>query len=306
MSKKLIPKKKPQDSEPVYYDFIEPATVKAFNSQEEYNRYYGEKFGRQVAEGMNDAAPYVLQAAMLPFDIAGAVELPMLLYRGVKAAPTIYKMGKHAIQAGKKKLGKKVFGMVDDINSFYKADSHFRVVDKPAIDDAIKNKVIRSKTGLHHDTVTFLKDNFSPQLKEIPNWENKTAEELIEILDSKGAFNNIPGGKRTALIEIRNSTNHGGAVHYMKGAVYPNYPATLENYVIETPHSSNFVAGHGGREYNMPLGEFGVSLLKTNGSVKNASIPTKGSRYWKYSPFWEMWKSTKFNKGGKINKPDLA
>lgn len=104
-----------KSSEPIYYDFIDPSVVKAFKSNEEYNRYYGEQFGKQVAKGMNEAAPQVLQATMLPLDLVGTVELPMLLYKGVKAAPTLYKMGKQAIKLGKKKLGKKAFGMIDDI-----------------------------------------------------------------------------------------------------------------------------------------------------------------------------------------------
>ena len=39
-------------NEPVYYDdtYIEPAVVKAFNSNEDYNKYYGEQFGKQVAK----------------------------------------------------------------------------------------------------------------------------------------------------------------------------------------------------------------------------------------------------------------
>lgn len=44
--------------EPIYYDdtYIEPAVVKAFKSQEEYNRYQGKKGAKAVRRGMNKAA----------------------------------------------------------------------------------------------------------------------------------------------------------------------------------------------------------------------------------------------------------
>lgn len=46
------------DTEPLYYDdtYIEPAVVKAFNSQEEYNRFLGEKGARVIREGTNRVA----------------------------------------------------------------------------------------------------------------------------------------------------------------------------------------------------------------------------------------------------------
>lgn len=44
-------------TEPLYYDdtYIEPAVVKAFKSQEEYNRYQGKKGAKAVRRGMNKA-----------------------------------------------------------------------------------------------------------------------------------------------------------------------------------------------------------------------------------------------------------
>jgi hypothetical protein len=250
---------------------------------------------------MNNAAPYVLDALMLPFTISGAVETPMLLYQGAKALPQAVKLGKSVFRKGKKYFGKKVLGMVDDMNGYVKEGSHFRIVDKPAIDDAIESGLIRAKTGLHHDAVTYLKNNFSDYLEDIPGWDRMDANDLRGILESKGAFNS--GGdalRREAMIQIRNSTNHGGSVHYFKDIPYPNYEITPTNYVIETPENiGSFVAGHGGEEFvGRPLEKAGSTLLKTNGSVRGASIPTKGSSYWEYSPFFEMWKSNKFDEGG--------
>ena len=43
-------------NDPIYYDFIEPAVVKAFKSNEDYNRFLGEKGARIVREGANKVA----------------------------------------------------------------------------------------------------------------------------------------------------------------------------------------------------------------------------------------------------------
>ena len=295
------------DIESVYYDFIEPSAVKAFNSNEEYNRYYGDKFGEYVSGKMNEASPYVLDALMLPSNIIGLAELPLLVYNGVKAAPTLYKIGKQALKKGKKKIGEKVLGMVEDINKIRKPDSHFRIVDKPAIDDAVNNRVIRSKTGLYHGTPEFLRANFSEYLDDIPGWEQMDANELKDLLESRGAFNGLSDAERkVAKFKIGNSTNHGNTVGYFKGATYPNYNVSTSNYVIETPESvGSFVAGHGGKEFtDIPLEAAGATLLKTNGSVKGASIPVEGSSYWEYSPFWEMWRNKKFDIGGDLQNQE--
>lgn len=291
--------------EPIYYDgtSIETPVVKAFNSEEDYNRYYGEQFGKQVAEGMNNAAPYVLEAAMLPFTISGAVETPMLLYQGAKAAPQLVRGAKTLLTKGKKAFGKKVLGMIDDMNGYIKEGSHFRIVNKPAIDDAISSGTIRSKTGLYHGVPEYLRENFSKYLDDIPGWESMDANELKELLDAKGAFNGMTEvEKKIAKFKIGNSTNHGGTVGYFKDTPYPNYNISNSNYVIETPESvGSFVAGHGGEEFvDIPLEHAGATLLKTNGSVKGASIPSKGSSYWEYNPFFEMWKNKKFDNGGKL------
>lgn len=290
-----------ENPEFLYPEELEPAVVKAFNSSEEYNEYYGEQFGKQVAEGMNNTAPHILEATMLPFTISGALETPMLIYQGIKDAPLLIKGAKSLITKGKKAFGKKVFNMVDDMNGYVKEGSHFRIVDKPAIDDAINSGVIRSKTGLYHGTPEFLRTNFSKYLDDIHGWESMDANTLKELLENKGAFNGMSDSERKIVkFKIGNSTNHGGTVGYFKDMPYPNYNISNSNYVIETPESiGSFVAGHGGKEFvDIPLNRAGATLLKTNGSVKGASIPSKGSSYWKYSPFWEMWKKKKFAIGG--------
>ena len=50
--------------EPLYYDNtpIEPAVVKAFDSNEDYNRYYGEQFGKQIAQKRDKVANSIMRA----------------------------------------------------------------------------------------------------------------------------------------------------------------------------------------------------------------------------------------------------
>ena len=50
--------------EPLYYDNtpIEPAVVKAFDSNEDYNRYYGERFGKQIAKKRDKVANSIVRA----------------------------------------------------------------------------------------------------------------------------------------------------------------------------------------------------------------------------------------------------
>ena len=85
-----------------------------------------------------------------------------------------------------------------------------------------------------------------------------------------------------------------------RGIPHTQASAIMGNIAVESMLDPNISQIGGGREYGYPLGEWGASLLKTDGSVKGASIPTAGSSYWEYSPFWEMWKSTKFEDGGRI------
>ena len=53
----------------IYYDdtYVEPATVKAFDSTEDYNRYYGEQFGKQV---MHDSNKLARKTGKIIYDVA--------------------------------------------------------------------------------------------------------------------------------------------------------------------------------------------------------------------------------------------
>ena len=50
----------PDDPAYLSTDILEPAIVKAFNSEEEYNRYKGEQFGKQVAKNRDEIASNIM------------------------------------------------------------------------------------------------------------------------------------------------------------------------------------------------------------------------------------------------------
>lgn len=64
------------ETEPLYYDDtpIEPAVVKAFNSQEDYNRYYGEQFGRKVARRRDEIAQNIFKGLQYVPIVGDAVD----------------------------------------------------------------------------------------------------------------------------------------------------------------------------------------------------------------------------------------
>lgn len=52
----------PDDPAYLSTDYLEPAVVKAFNSNEDYNRYYGEQFGKQIAKKRDEVANSIMRA----------------------------------------------------------------------------------------------------------------------------------------------------------------------------------------------------------------------------------------------------
>lgn len=69
----------PDDPAYLSTDYLEPAVVKAFNSEEEYNRYQGERFGKHIAKKRDEVANNIMHALeYTPFigdgvDIANAI-----------------------------------------------------------------------------------------------------------------------------------------------------------------------------------------------------------------------------------------
>lgn len=67
----------PDDPAYLSTDYLEPAVVKAFNSEEEYNRYQGEKFGEYVSNEISKAgtklAPILVGTAVAPWAISGGI-----------------------------------------------------------------------------------------------------------------------------------------------------------------------------------------------------------------------------------------
>lgn len=193
-------------------------------------------------------------------------------------------------------------GMIDDINQYINEGNEFRIVGEPAIRDAKNSGLIRAKQGWHHDSAEAVAKAYPEYLKDIPDWQYKTSGEVFDILSSRGAFDNLSEKEKfLARMNFRDSSNHGGTVHYFNGMTYPNYHVNKNDFVIMTPHQNRFVPGHGGVKYDRPFKENVASatlLTNPDGSVRNASISTKGSSFWEFSPFWDMWVKHKFAEGG--------
>jgi hypothetical protein len=65
------------NTEPIYYDdtYIEPAVVKAFKSQEDYNRFLGEKGARAVRKGTNRVAQNIFKGLQYAPIIGDAIDI---------------------------------------------------------------------------------------------------------------------------------------------------------------------------------------------------------------------------------------
>ena len=65
------------DTEPLYYDdtYIEPAVVKAFKSEEDYNRFLGEKGARIVREGTNRVAQNIFKGLQYTPVVGDAIDV---------------------------------------------------------------------------------------------------------------------------------------------------------------------------------------------------------------------------------------
>lgn len=188
----------------------------------------------------------------------------------------------------------------EEMQNYVGKGSQFRIVDKPAIDDAIKEGIIRARTGLYHGTPEYLEDNFGEVLKKYSgNWREADASDIRSFLEQKRAFNSDPKEAFLQKINIRNSTNHGGTVGFFKDRLYPNYNLSKTNYVIEVPTSNRFSAGHHGQLFNWDVNDSktGATLLTTfDGNPKKAFITTKNSYYWKFNPENEMFEKFSFPK----------
>lgn len=65
------------NTEPIYYDdtYIEPAVVKAFKSQEDYNKFLGERGARAVREGTNRVAQNIFKGLQYTPVIGDAIDI---------------------------------------------------------------------------------------------------------------------------------------------------------------------------------------------------------------------------------------
>ena len=156
------------------------------------------------------------------------------------------------------------------INQIPKGDVYmYRVVGKPAIIDLLNTNKIRSKTGIHSASQSWITEHFPEFVSKYPDFASWDKDKVSNIL--KTEFGWKPG-----LIEnfnIRNSTNHGGTIGYYEDITYPSYWYDVRDThlpIIATPKNgvNKFKYGHHGHIY--PDDEGGPTVLVDSfGNNKN-------------------------------------
>ena len=137
------------------------------------------------------------------------------------------------------------------INQIPKGDVYmYRIVGKPAIIDLLNTNKIRSKTGIHSASQSWITEHFPEFVSKYPDFASWDRNKVLDIL--KTEF-----GWKPDLIEnlnIRNSSNHGGTIGYYEDVTYPSYWKNINSAhlpIIATPKNgiNKFKYGHHGDIY---------------------------------------------------------
>ena len=145
----------------------------------------------------------------------------------------------------------------------------YRIVGKPAIIDLLNTNKIRSKTGIHSASQSWITEHFPEFVSKYPDFASWDRNKVSDIL--KTEF-----GWKPDLIEnfnIRNSSNHGGTIAYHEDVTYPSYWYDVKDThlpIIATPKNgvNKFKYGHHGHIY--PDDEGGPTVLVDSfGNNKN-------------------------------------
>ena len=145
----------------------------------------------------------------------------------------------------------------------------YRIVGKPAIIDLLNTNKIRSKTGIHSASQSWITEHFPEFVSKYPDFASWDRDKVSDIL--KTEF-----GWKPDLIEnlnIRNSSNHGGTIGYYEDVTYPSYWYDVKDThlpIIATPKNgvNKFKYGHHGHIY--PDDEGGPTVLVDSfGNNKN-------------------------------------
>lgn len=257
------------------------------------------------AYGLTLGAQNIYDVTKRAFNDPTSVTIPEYIFAGMDTLPFISSIEtlSRGIRSGMHRISNTIHNNKPQLHEVIQGsystgtpNMQYRIIGKSALDDAEKVGVIRSKTGLHHDTQEYLRKNYYDALKDIPDWESKNAKEILDILDSKGVLKSPLSVDK---INIRPSTNHGNTVGYFHEQTYPSYNVNLDDIIITTPGTSDrFAPGHGGKKYqDLKFGESPSATLLTtlDGGQRGAFINTASSTYWKFNKNKNKWEEFKFN-----------
>ena len=156
------------------------------------------------------------------------------------------------------------------INQIPKGDVYmYRIVGKPAIIDLLNTNKIRSKTGIHSASQSWITEHFPEFVSKYPDFASWDRDKVSDIL--KTEFGWKPDSIEN--FNIRNSSNHGGTIGYYEDITYPSYWYDVKDThlpIIATPKNgvNKFKYGHHGHIY--PDDEGGPTVLVDSfGNNKN-------------------------------------
>ena len=145
----------------------------------------------------------------------------------------------------------------------------YRIVGKPAIIDLLNTNKIRSKTGIHSASQSWITEHFPEFVSKYPDFASWDRDKVSDIL--KTEFGWKPDSIEN--FNIRNSSNHGGTIGYYEDVTYPSYWYDVRDThlpIIATPKNgvNKFKYGHHGHIY--PDDEGGPTVLVDSfGNNKN-------------------------------------
>ena len=145
----------------------------------------------------------------------------------------------------------------------------YRIVGKPAIIDLLNTNKIRSKTGIHSASQSWITEHFPEFVSKYPDFASWDRDKVSDIL--KTEFGWKPDSIEN--FNIRNSSNHGGTIGYYEDITYPSYWYDVKDThlpIIATPKNgvNKFKYGHHGHIY--PDDEGGPTVLVDSfGNNKN-------------------------------------
>lgn len=302
------------DTESLYYDdtFIEPAVVKAFQSQEDYNRFLGEKGARAVREGTNRVAQTIFKGLQYTPIIGDAIDISdavisakdgdykkAVILTGLTLIPNTLEKTIKALGKGVKNL--KIYNRyTKDANRFrdavnYSLDKYVKRADllNKNYGGTPKKRVLNSAEDVKNTTynnpistdfrlvslLPFIGGKYSTRTDEI--WLNRYRPKLINTAwkDPKAAIKRL---KESAVHEGTHlALNHLGDNISINGGKYPtanpNHPLyDRVGYAFADPNRKSNTWARNPEELiaNMTRASYSLNL-DPNLNVRNLDIKNK-------------------------------